>query len=211
MSWVFVQESARNVRPELLKQGAKSALGGHNEAVGKGLADAGVLGRIVEIRDCAGGDVARHIGVVRLPLACVVMLAHHVGHQGIEHPMRSGAVAEAEVARVLVKQRGENAVSKHRAVEGIQIGRARPLPIALDAPREAHIVVHALVVTGHQKGCRKGDWIDRRAKGQLDLLAGCQRDGVSTIRDIERGHHAQHPLLLLLLELLLGLFVLALL
>src|ERR1035437_7045320 len=66
VSWIFVQDFARDVRPELLEDGAEPALGSHNHPVGEGLTYTRVAGRIVEIGDRAGDDVARHIGVVGL-------------------------------------------------------------------------------------------------------------------------------------------------
>ena len=48
---VAVKKLARNVGPELLEDGAESALGGDDQAVGEGLAPAGVLRRVIEIGD----------------------------------------------------------------------------------------------------------------------------------------------------------------
>ena len=84
----------------------------------------------------AGNDVAADVGVVRLPLAGVVVLADDVGGQRVEQPVGDGSVAQAEVARILVQDGGQNAVADHVAVKGIQIGRAGALAIALGAPAE---------------------------------------------------------------------------
>ena len=46
---ISVEELARYIRPELLEDGTRAALGGHRQPIGDGLAKAGVAGGIVEI------------------------------------------------------------------------------------------------------------------------------------------------------------------
>jgi hypothetical protein len=53
-----MEKFARNVRPEFLKNVSDASLGGHDQAIGKGMANAGIARRIVEIGQRAGSDVA---------------------------------------------------------------------------------------------------------------------------------------------------------
>ena len=132
------------------------------------------------------------------------MLADHVGGQRIQKPALKAALPHAHITRFLVQHGWQDAVANHRAVERIQICRAGAFSIALDSPGKAHIVVHALVVAGHQKCPGKSHWIDGRAKGQTKLLAAGQRYHIGAIRNVERRNNPQHPLLLLFFKLLLG-------
>jgi hypothetical protein len=55
---VSMQKFARDIGPEFLKDGAEAALCGDDKAIGEGLADPGILGRVIEIGDRTRDDVA---------------------------------------------------------------------------------------------------------------------------------------------------------
>ena len=208
VSGIAVEKLARDVGPKLLEDGADAALGSDDEPIAEGLANAGTVRRIVEVGDAASGDVAQYVGVAGLPLACVVVLADDIRSQGIEQPVGGGSVAQAEVAGILVEDGRQDAVTDHGAIEGVEIGRAGALAIAFNAPAESLVLVEGLVIAGNDEGRGEGDGISGRAKSELHLLACGHGDSVTAIGDIEGRQDAHGPLLLLLLDLLVGFFAL---
>src|SRR5271165_468809 len=124
--------------------------------------------------------------------------------------MLHGAVAKPEVARVLVQDRGEDAIADDGAVKSVEKSCSGALSKALNAPAESSVVVQGLVIAGNENGDSKGDRIGGRTEGELHFLAGRQRNGISAIGDIEGGHDSQRALLLLLLDLFLSLLLLRL-
>jgi hypothetical protein len=118
---VFVEEFSRDVGPELLENTAEGAFAGDDHAIVDGLARACCLRWVIEIGDGAGDDVAANVGVVGLPLSGVVVLADKAGGDGIEKPVLKCAVAETEVARILVQREQEGGrcrSSRHRKRRG---------------------------------------------------------------------------------------------
>src|ERR1035438_2278618 len=118
-------------------------------------------------------------------------------------------MAEAKVAGILVEDGRQNAIADHRPVKGVKICCAGSFSIALRAPSKSVIVLAGFVVAAYQQRRSKGYGIGGGTKGELHLLACAERDGVSTIGDVEGRQDSGHPLLFLLLDLLFGFFVLA--
>ena len=79
-----MQVFPRDVWPELQEDRAKSTLSGLDQPVADGQADAGVAGRIVKVGECARSDVAKNVGIIRLPLVGVVVFADDIGGQSVE-------------------------------------------------------------------------------------------------------------------------------
>src|SRR5580698_3671814 len=62
MCWIFVEELARDVGPELLEDAAECAFAGDNQAIVDSLAPACCIRWVIEIRNGAGNDVAADVG-----------------------------------------------------------------------------------------------------------------------------------------------------
>jgi len=132
---IFVEKLAGNVRPEFVEERPESTFGSNQHAIGERLTDPGVAcRRVVEVRDGPTRDVAANVGDIRFPAAGIVMLAHYIGHQRVEHTMGRTSVAQAKIARILMKQSGQNAIAEQISGEGIEICRSCAFPISLRAP-----------------------------------------------------------------------------
>ena len=120
-------------------------------------------------------------------------------------------MAETKVARILVQEGGQKAVADHRAVEGVEIGRAGALEVAFRTPAEAGAVVLRFRKTRDDECDPELIRIDGGTKCEPDLLARGHGRGIAAIGDVERRQDAADALLFLLFDLLGGLLVLALL
>ena len=119
-------------------------------------------------------------------------------------------MTEPEITRILVQNRGQESVADHGAVKSIEIGCSRSLSVARGPPSEFGIVVEPFFKARNDKRTTKRNRIDSGAKGHADLFLCSEGHCIVAIGRIECRKDAEHALMLLLLDLLRGLFALRL-
>src|ERR1700722_5665871 len=85
--------------------------------------------RVVDVRDPCGGEVPKHIGVVRLPMA-VVAAADKYTCNGIEGSGANAPHTFVEITRILMEDRRKDSAADQHAGESIAVGGAEAFGIA---------------------------------------------------------------------------------
>jgi hypothetical protein len=204
---VFVEELAGDVGPELVEGEAYGSGEHDDQGIGNCLRAAVGAVWVVKVGECAGGEDAADPGVVRLPFAGVVVFADDDAGEGIEQAAGERAVAEAEVARILVENGGQDGLADHGAANGVEVRNADAVQVAHGTPSECGVAVVRFAEAGDDKGSGEGDGVSYAAEGEAEFLFGGEGDGVGDVGDVELREDAEDALLLLLVDLLIGLIV----
>lgn len=199
----------RDVGPELNKERPQSALGIVGQAALYGKAYTTVLLVIIKIGNSTGDEVSKNVGVVPLPLA-VVAFASHSGGERIPESFGKFASSHSIITRVLMKKDWQYGVADDGAVEGVPISSAEAFAIAGRPPAIALVIVLGLTQPCIQSSGHKLKGVHRAAKSEAKLLSWAERSS-STIDGIKVRNNAHNPLMLFLIEFLLGFIMLLLL
>src|SRR5208283_944807 len=157
--------------------------------------------RIVRIRDGAGCEGPDHFRVIELPFLIVALANHSIGER-VQNP-RSGTTASlVEISGILFEEGRQYGASDERTGNDVTVRCTKALCIPFCALPVCSELVRRLVNSGQEGNSHKGEGIDYRPKGKLELLPGRKRSRIGDVGDVEIWNEAEHTLLLLLLKLL---------
>ena len=190
MRVVSALEVLDDVGVELKGDCTKRTLRGYREAALHGEAYPTIRGRVVEIGDCASNQVSADVGEVWLPPA-VIALAPHGGKGDVPKSFLHRPMPEAEIARVLVQQAGQDGVAPEIAVYVVRVGGAKALGEAFKALVVLRVGVVRLLNAGIQASNCKGKRVNGGVKPQVKFLGRLKRGRASTFYRVERRHDAE--------------------
>ena len=105
------------------------------------------------------------------------MFADPGSGKGIEGAARGGTVAEAIVARILVKNGRQKSIAERVADDVIAVSDSDAFSVSSGAPAGGGIVIVGLTKARNNRRERKGIGVDGGSELQLELLGGTERDG----------------------------------
>src|ERR1700677_1765024 len=189
---------------ELFEQGTDCTGGGAEERVADSELDSIPIGRwVVDVRDSCRGEIAEDVGIVGLQMA-VVALADDDACDGIEGARGNASRAFVEIARILMKDGGEDCAANEHAVEAVGVGGTETFCEALRTLAVAGEFILTLLESCDDCSACEGDWVERHSEGEPVFLAGGERDRILVVADVEVGDHAQNALFLFGMQLLFG-------
>src|SRR5271157_2855249 len=157
--------------------------------------------RIVGVRDGAGCEGANNFGVIELPFL-IVALANHGISERVQNPRSSATGSLVEVAWILFEEGRQYSASDERTGNDVTVRCTEALRVAFCALPVCSELVRRLVNSGHEANPHKGERVDNRPPGKLELQLRRERSRIGDVADKEIWNEAEHTLLLLLLNLL---------
>ena len=106
----------------------------------------------------------------------------------------------------MFQQRWQDRAPDERGCNAVSIGRTKALAITLRTLPISTQTAIRLLNSGNGPSQREVNGVDCRLPGKLELLFRVQRCRIGDIADVEVGNEAQHALLFLDFDLLLGHF-----
>src|SRR5260370_15971321 len=139
--------------------------------------------------------------VVRLPVTVVPLSNQRIGNR-IQPPRSLTPASLIEITWVLLQERRQYGSSDIRACNNVRVGSAVALSITLCALSISAEIVLRLLNSRNRSGHSEADRVHGSFPRKLALLLRAQRHCVAVVADIPIGNDAEHPLLLLRLDLI---------
>ncbi len=163
-----------------------------------------IVCRIVRIGDSAGCERPDNCRIVGL-IALIVALGNHGIADRVPNPsFRAGS--SIKIAWILFQQRCQHSAIDKRTYENVAVSCAETSRIACRTLPVPTPSICRLVNSRKGGHAHDGNGIRNRLPGKDELLLWSERGGIGEIVDIEIWNDAEHPLLLLLLNLYLRYF-----
>src|SRR5208283_1545884 len=146
------------------------------------------------------GKVSDYIRIIRLP-AAVVTLAHKRTGERIQNSGFFGTGSLIEIARILFQQRRHNGAAEESTYHDVTVRCAVALRVALRSLPVSTESVSCLLKPSQNPDPDESERIDRRPRGQFELLFRREGNRIRDVADIKIRNDAKYALLLLFLYL----------